>query len=218
MILRIDPSRPAGSIDTPYRVRWFDDVLETASYWRLCEKFPGNEILGSHSIGLKDRLCSNQPGFAPFLDNHPEWSLLCAELRQNFRWLCAGVLGVDLSVADRVQIEFSSLPAVGGEVAPHPDTPKKVATAVLFLEPCWQPEWGGAFEVLRHRTTPDADFTNCVVPWDQVATVETVRVQPARILFMQRTKNSLHGVRPLMSPYPRRSLTINLIGHAHDGG
>ncbi len=211
-MLRIDPRRPTGSIDFPYRVRWFDHVLEQDPYWRMCGKFPSDAKLGTHSIGLKNRLCSSEPHFNGFVDAHPEWSLLCAELRMDFHRLCTKVLGLGF-FGDRVQIEFSSLPGCGGQVAPHPDTPKKVATAVLFLEPCWQPEWGGAFEVLRHKTNPDGDFTNQVVPWDQVETVDMVRIEPARMLFMQRTNNSLHGVRPLTSPYPRRSLTINLIGH-----
>ncbi len=212
-MLYIDPSRPTGSINEPYRVRWFDDVIDTSPYWHLCEGFPSDTMLGTHSIGLKNRLCSHDSEFMPFVEAHRDWSLLCAELRDRFGDLCTHVLGIPLS-GDRVQIEFSSLPAAGGEVAPHPDTPKKIATAVLFLEPCWQPAWGGAFEVLRHKTAPDADFSHKVIPWDEVETVTEVYVKPARMLFMQRTNNSLHGVRPLNSPYPRRSLTINLIGHA----
>ncbi len=211
-MLYIDPTHPTGSTDDPYRVRWFDDVIDTAPYWQLCKGFPGDTMLGTHSIGLKNRLCSSDSEFNPFVASSRHWSLLCAELGDGFGHLCTQVLGLPL-IGDRVQIEFSSLPACGGEVAPHPYTPKKIATAVLFLEPCWQLEWGGAFEVLRHKITPDADFSHKVIPWDEVDTVTEVHVKPARMLFMQRTNNSLHGVRPLHSPYPRRSLTINLIGH-----
>jgi hypothetical protein len=159
-----------------------------------------------------NKLCFNDrdPNFPGFLEGHPDWKTFHREIKSRFSAMCSEAVGV--KGGKRVRFEFSWLPGVDGGLWPHPDTQKKIATAVIYMEPDWDPDWGGGFEALKHLTTPDADFTDIRPSWDEVETVLTVPLKPRRMLFMQRTKNSLHGVRPTKAPRPRRSLTINLIG------
>lgn len=210
MYLNIDPYRPSGGIDKPFRVKFFDEVFEPDVYAALLETFPTDGMVPIGAAGHKVCFNSRNDDFPAFMAANPLWSDLYGEIQARFSMLCDQVLGV--GHGKRVRFEFSSLPADDGGLYPHPDTKKKIATAVVYMEPDWNPDWGGGFEALRHRTTPDADFTDIRPDWDEVETILTVPLVPRRMLFMQRTNNSLHGVRPLTAERPRRSLTINLIG------
>lgn len=210
MLITFDRSRQAGGIEKPFRVKFYDDVINPAVYARLLETFPSEGLVPIGAAGRKFCFNSRNEDFPAFLDAHLEWRDFHAEIKARFSKMCDEVLGV--RHGKRVRFEFSSLPADDGGLHPHPDTAKKIATAVLYMEPDWNPEWGGGFEALRHKTTPDADFTDLRPDWDEVETILEVPVAPRRIVFMQRTNNSLHGVRPLHSKRPRRSITVNLIG------
>src|SRR5256885_897092 len=51
------------------------------------------------------------------------------------------------------RFEFSMLPANGGFIRPHTDSPHKIITLVVAMlnEGEWNPEFGGGTEVLRPR-------------------------------------------------------------------
>lgn len=203
--------------DRPYPYAIFDDVIPFDKYDQLVEQFPvtlAGDRLGGHRYHkgyLSDRHQGDQ--FRAELDNRPAWADICAELRGNFASMAEVAFGpFGFSLKDYTKpslaIEFSSLPAEGGGLKPHPDNAKKIVTAVLFIEPDWNREWGGGFEVLQR---PDRKQEVDLAPWSEVETVEVVHVRPRRMVFMQRTPISYHGVRPLHSPRNRRSMTINLI-------
>lgn len=212
-MLTLDEHAPVGQIDDPFRVRYFDDVMDAGLYARLLETFPAlsAEDNSYASVGLKNRLCDRDDGFAEVMADREEWAAFYSWLKVNFVELCARVVAPVPRRRARVRFEFSSLPGAGGNLLPHPDTPKKAATAVMYFEAGWDAGWGGAFEAFRHLNDPDGDFDDRRVGWDEVETVLRVPVRPNRILFMLRTPNSLHGVRPLTAPVPRRSITVNLI-------
>ena len=211
-MLNINFSRPTGSLDHPFRVRFYDNVMDPELYARLLSQFPDIKYLNTYSaVGCKNRLCNRDDGFDLFMKAHPEWNKLHAWLRENFLGLCMKAVNPTLRKKAKIKFEFSALPGEGGGLKPHPDTAKKVATAVMFFESDWKDEWGGAFEALRHLTRPDDDFDGMRVDWSEVETILKVPVASNRILFMQRTKNSLHGVRPCTAPRFRRSITVNLV-------
>ena len=213
-MLKIDDTTLAGGIDAPFRVRYFDNVMDEPLWRFLAETFPTEaEMHSLNAVGLKNSLCDRDEAFSAYLACHPTWATFYAWLKMAFPQICADAFGMPTRIAKRsVRFEFSSLPGVGGEVKPHPDTSKKLATAVMYFDPNWQDVWGGAFEALRHKTEPYADWTDRRPAWDEVETVLSVPVAPCRIGFMLRRPNSLHGVRPLRAPRPRRSITVNLIG------
>ncbi len=211
MLIKIDAGRPSLSLDGAFKVRAYDDIIDPATYRALLDSFPDLDVMRPiGAAGHKDSFNDRSADFPAWLETRPEWIVLYHEIRQRFSQLCGDTVGV--KHGRRVRFEFSSLPADHGGLWPHPDTAKKIATAVIYMEPDWNEAWGGGFEALRHLTTPDADFTDLRPGWDEVETILSVPVKPRRICFMQRTNNSLHGVRPLHSARPRRSLTVNLIG------
>lgn len=212
-MLTFDPRRPTGGIDKPFKVKYWDDVIDPDIYARMLATFPGEEWFSSkNAVGYKNSFNDRDPQFPKFVALHPHWQPLHRFFAAEMAHMADEVLGVKTR-KDSVRFEFSSLPGNSGEVTPHPDTQKKVATAVFYLaEDDWDPAWGGGFEALRHLTDPDGDFTDKRPDWSEVETILSVPFAPRRIVFMQRTNNSLHGVRPLNAPRARRSITVNLIG------
>lgn len=212
-MLKIDPKNPTGGIDSPFRVRYFDDAMDDALWQKLADTFPTEaEMHSLNAVGSKNSLCDRDDGFAGFVDQRPEWKKFHGWLKESFAAVCINALTFAMGSKRSVRFEFSSLPGGGGEVKPHPDTSKKLATAVMYFDRDWDPAWGGAFEALRHKTNPDGDFTDVRCPWEDVETVLSVPVAPRRIGFMLRQNNSLHGVRVVNAPRPRRTITVNLIG------
>ncbi|MGH0035617.1 MAG: hypothetical protein ACQGVK_11385 [Myxococcota bacterium] len=116
----------------------------------------------------------------------------------------------------RTRFEFSALPADGGLVMPHTDTPKKVVTLVVSMvgEGEWNPEWGGGTEVSRPLDASESfNWENRQLPFDQVAPLHTYAFQPNQCILFVKTFNSLHCVRPMTahgSDVLRRTLTINI--------
>ena len=216
----------ADTIRTPFPVAVYDDVIPRDKFDELVATFPTHQGLADDRVGaarynkfyLSDR--HQTEGFRDFMAAHPVWNELYEEIRADFKQICFDVLG-PLGFPDPGRayartwsnMEFSSLPENGGGLLPHPDALKKIATAVLFMEPDWDASWGGAFEVLKR---PDGQEEVDLATWDEVETVKVVEVKPARIVFMQRTPISYHGVRPIHAPRPRRSLTLNLTARLND--
>jgi hypothetical protein len=207
-------------IHEPFPVAVFDNIMPQDKYDELLATFPTNQNLSDDRVGasrynkfyMSDR--HQKDDFHNFMSENELWKELYDEIRSDFAQMCYNALGSGGFPNPHVSyartwsnMEFSALPADGGGLLPHPDNHKKVATAVLFMENDWKPEWGGAFEVLRR---PDGAEEVDLAPWDEVETVKAVEVRPRRIVFMHRTPISYHGVRPIHAPRPRRSLTINL--------
>ena len=115
-----------------------------------------------------------------------------------------------------VKFEFSILPGAGGFIHPHPDTPKKLSTIVLYItDEVWPTEYGGGMQCYSHRTNPNGKFTGTYneVKFSDVDVLMTAQYRPNTIVGFVRTDNSLHGVPPINHPkgLPRRSVTINFI-------
>lgn len=114
----------------------------------------------------------------------------------------------------RSRFEFSVLKADGGEVAPHTDTPKKIITLVVSMirEGEWDAHFGGGLQINR-ATDPAFAFnwTNQIVPWDKVDTIDTIPFVPNQCIMFVKTFNSLHSVRRMTqhgSAALRKTVTI----------
>jgi hypothetical protein len=116
----------------------------------------------------------------------------------------------------RARFEFSALPADGGLVMPHTDTPKKVITLVVSMvgPDEWNPEWGGGTEVSRPLDERESfNWENRQLPFEQVAPIDTYAFQPNQCILFVKTFNSLHCVRPMTGrgrDALRRTITINI--------
>lgn len=114
------------------------------------------------------------------------------------------------------RFEFSMLPADGGSIKPHTDSPQKIVTLVIAIvdEGEWNPSFGGGTEVLRPRdVTKNFNYTNSYLEFDDVETLHTFEYRPNQCVIFIKTFNSLHAVRPMAGKgtgLMRKTLTINI--------
>lgn len=114
------------------------------------------------------------------------------------------------------RFEFSILPADGGQLHPHTDSPGKIITWVIsMLHPGeWNSAFGGGTEIMRPKKTElNFNWVNRYLEFDDVETLSTYDFLPNQGLVFVKTFNSWHGVRPMSgqgSNMLRRTLTINI--------
>jgi hypothetical protein len=116
----------------------------------------------------------------------------------------------------RSRFEFSMLPADGGHILPHTDSPGKIITLVISM--CrpgeWDPSFGGGTDVNR-AIDPKLQFNylNEQAGFEDVEVLDTYEFRPNQAVVFVKTFNSWHSVRPMTgngSPLMRRTLTINI--------
>lgn len=117
------------------------------------------------------------------------------------------------------RFEFSMLPANGGHVLPHTDTPSKIITIVVaMLRPGeWQDAYGGGTDVNRPKD-PSRTFNllNRKADFGEMEVLHTYPFEPNQAILFVKTFNSWHSVRPMTSNSShvmRRTLTINIETH-----
>ena len=114
------------------------------------------------------------------------------------------------------RFEFSMLPAHGGYIRPHTDSPQKIITLVVAMlnKGEWDPAFGGGTDVLRPKDiTNNYNFKNNYLEFDEVETLSTFEYQPNQCVIFIKTFNSLHAVRPMTAPggqLMRKTLTVNI--------
>lgn len=113
------------------------------------------------------------------------------------------------------RFEFSAMPATGGNILPHTDSPQKLITLVVSMRDRseWSDAYGGSTDVMRPKE-PSKSF-NLVNNYLSFEDVEVVRKMPFdenQCIIFVKTFNSLHGVLPMTGPANifRRTLTINI--------
>ncbi len=108
------------------------------------------------------------------------------------------------------------LPAEGGYVTPHTDTPRKIITLVVSMVKAgeWDPSFGGGTEVDRAKNHRHAfNRANRYIPFEEAEPLHTFEFNPNQCVIFIKTFNSLHCVRPMTgngSTAMRRRLTINI--------
>lgn len=115
------------------------------------------------------------------------------------------------------RFEFSMLPADGGMVLPHTDSPGKIVTMILPMvaEGEWHPGLGGDTDI----NTPRADHlrfngVNGKADFADMDIASSLAFQPNRALLFIRTYNSWHSVRPMTasgSSALRRTVTVTIL-------
>ncbi|HEX6718407.1 MAG TPA: hypothetical protein VF088_14975 [Pyrinomonadaceae bacterium] len=114
------------------------------------------------------------------------------------------------------RFEFSMLPANGGFIRAHTDSPQKIVTLVISMarKGEWEPAFGGGTEVLRPKDiTNNFNFKNTYLEFDEVETLTTFDYVPNNCVIFIKTFNSLHAVRPMTAPnggLMRKTLTVNI--------
>jgi hypothetical protein len=114
------------------------------------------------------------------------------------------------------RFEFSMLPADGGYIKPHTDSPQKIITLVMSMRDGdeWQADYGGGTEMLRPKDSRlSFNFVNRYLEFDDVETLQTFDYVSNNCILFIKTFNSLHCVRPMTgagSSTMRKTLTINI--------
>jgi hypothetical protein len=114
------------------------------------------------------------------------------------------------------RFEFSVLPADGGQLHPHTDSPSKIITWVIsMIQPGeWNPAFGGGTDMMRPKKTElNFNWVNRYLEFEDVDILRTFDFLPNQGLVFVKTFNSWHGVRTMTgagNPMLRRTLTINI--------
>lgn len=117
----------------------------------------------------------------------------------------------------RSRFEFSMLPADGGQVIPHTDSPGKAVTLVVSMaaEGEWDPALGGGTDVNRPKHDRLMfNLMNHKAEFDDMEVVDSFPYRPNQAVVFLRTYNSWHSVRPMVaagSGLMRRTVTINVM-------
>jgi hypothetical protein len=114
------------------------------------------------------------------------------------------------------RFEFSMLPADGGYIMPHTDSPSKIVTLIVSMarEGEWSSALGGGTDVNRPRDVRLAfNRMNAQAAFDEMEVLDTFDFTPNQVVVFVKTFNSWHSVRPMTgngSPLMRKTLTINI--------
>jgi hypothetical protein len=114
------------------------------------------------------------------------------------------------------RFEFSMLPADGGNIKPHTDSPSKIITLVVSMvdEGEWDPAFGGGTDVNQARDVRhNFNQTNDQGRFEDMDVIDTFEFTPNQAVIFIRTFNSWHSVRPMTgrgSDAMRKTLTINI--------
>jgi hypothetical protein len=114
------------------------------------------------------------------------------------------------------RFEFSMLPADGGYIMPHTDSPSKIVTLIVSMarDGEWNPAVGGGTDVNRPRDVRLAfNRMNEQAEFDEMEVLDTFEFTPNQVVLFVKTFNSWHSVRPMTgtgSPLMRKTLTINI--------
>lgn len=124
---------------------------------------------------------------------------------------------LNLSAARLIsRFEFSMLPADGGNIMPHTDSPSKVITLVVSMveEGEWDPAFGGGTDLNQAKDVRhNFNQTNEQGRFEDMDVIDTFEFTPNQAVIFVRTFNSWHSVRPMTgtgSTAMRKTLTINI--------
>jgi hypothetical protein len=124
--------------------------------------------------------------------------------------------GVLNGVPLKSRFEFSALPANGGNIKPHTDSPQKLITLVVSIVSNgeWHSANGGGTAVLKARETADQfNFINRQLEFEEVDHLFSFPFEPNQCVVFVKTFNSLHAVYPMTATgtgLMRKTLTINI--------
>jgi hypothetical protein len=108
------------------------------------------------------------------------------------------------------------LPAAGGSVIPHTDSPGKIVTLVVSMvgDDEWDPAFGGGTDVNRPKDVRLAyNELNRQAGFEDMEVLDTFEFTPNQGVIFVKTFNSWHSVRPMTgngSGAMRKTLTINI--------
>lgn len=116
----------------------------------------------------------------------------------------------------KARFEFQMMPADGGHILPHTDTPQKIITLVVsMMKPGeWDPAYGGATDLnLPKDETQTFNYLNRYDSFENMEVIDSFEFTPNQAVIFVKTFNSWHSVRPMTgtgSRAMRKTLIINI--------
>lgn len=116
----------------------------------------------------------------------------------------------------RSRFEFAMLPAAGGNVLPHTDSPGKIITFVISIvrDGEWNQNHGGGTDVNQPvRVELLFNQKNRQARFEDMEILDTYEFTPNQAVVFVKTFNSWHSVRPMAGTDTlamRKTLTINI--------
>lgn len=226
----------------PFCLFQVNDYLPPDMYQALFETFPGEQWFSQRIEGDKRLLNSTHHPkvVGDFCRKHPLWEQLFqflgseAFLRDLYalvrlglfrsrglvslrRWCHATSNGHTRAIMREpvaMQFEFSRLER-GSFVPPHTDDPKKLVSLLLYFpDPKWQENYGGSTQFYRTKNPAmENNWDNRRVPFEDLVPFCRSQFIPNRLVVFLKSRNSYHGVQPIICPegMARTSLNINII-------
>jgi hypothetical protein len=111
----------------------------------------------------------------------------------------------------RVDFEFSRLPQ-GALLTPHTDKWTKVLSLLLYLPPPgWRKEYGGSTELYAPKSKAHIrNWSNRHLDFDKVDVIFQADYSPNTLFGFVKTRDSFHGVSPILCPDGMERLTFNI--------
>jgi hypothetical protein len=114
------------------------------------------------------------------------------------------------------RFEFQMMPADGGHILPHTDTPRKIVTMVVSMlqDGEWDPGFGGGTDVNRPKDMHiNFNRLNRQARFEDMEVLDSFEFTPNQAVIFIKTFNSWHSVRPMLgagSAAMRKTLIINI--------
>jgi hypothetical protein len=225
-----DPGTYKALLEAYPPLEYFTALPEVGRKLVLSEKYDGRQyrrFIASTPVWQEFHGWIKSPAFVDAVDEVLQRNLIDVGLRAYrasaaLRWakLLRDVFAMGRLPRVHPQLhtrfEFSMLPSDGGCVLPHTDSPGKLITLVVSMvaEGEWDPSHGGGTDVNQPRD-PRRSYNqlNRNLAFDEVEVLDTFDFVPNQCVLFVKTFNSLHSVRPIRAPGPRRmrrTLTINI--------
>jgi len=116
----------------------------------------------------------------------------------------------------KARFEFQMMPADGGHILPHTDTPQKIITLVVsMMQPGeWDPAYGGATDLnMPKDITQSFNYLNRYDTFENMDLIDSFEFTPNQAVIFVKTFNSWHSVRPMTgvgTSAMRKTLIINI--------
>lgn len=223
IVVGLAASSPVIWSRDPYLYGVASPFTDPETYAQMVRDWPADMAFQQMGAGYRKSSLSERYAVGGYFKviERPTWAALHAMVKsETFRehWLWrVREQGADVpDVKTSARFEFSSLPAEGGYLAPHRDTPQKLLTLVVpIIDPdeAWDPNWGGGTALLKPKDSfLSRHLQDYRADWDAFDVIADVPYQANQALVFIRSEISWHGVQPLTGPNgkERRSLTINI--------
>jgi len=160
--------RSATLRHAPYDVAVVADLLDETEAKTLCRDLPtdGFHLDTKSGAGAEKRYRSYNLGLvADGVPRQPAWDALAPSWRRFAGELIGAPYRAALGAAAGLSLDDCVVEvrlcryAAGCWMDPHTDRPDKKLTQIIYLNPDWDPEWGGNLLILRSASSTDIAAT-----------------------------------------------------------